>query len=410
MNNVRSGLSRREFLTASLALGAAGLVGPRALRAEDLPPVDLPFERGRRPLVAFPQKRPLMVMTTRPPQLETPFHIFNEGIFTPNDAFFVRWHLANIPNQVDLNTFRLMIRGRVKQPLSLSLEELKRDFEQVEIAAVCQCGGNSRGFFEPRVPGGQWGNGAMGNAKWIGVRLRDLLNKAGLEEDGVQVRFDGLDKPVADATPDFHKSLNLNDAIQEEVLVAHSMNGEPLPWLNGFPLRLVVPGWYATYWVKMLSDVEVLNERDHNFWMEKAYRLPADLCGCIQPGEKTTRSVPIGKMTVRSFITNLENTGKVTGGVPMTIKGIAFDQGYGIDRVLFSVDGGQHWQTARLGQDYGDFSFRPWEAQFTPARGRTYAVQTLAVNRIGESQRFSARWNPSGYLRNAVETVNVHAI
>jgi hypothetical protein len=160
----------------------------------------------------------------------------------------------------------------------------------------------------------------------------------------------------------------------------------------------------------MLSDVEVLNERDHNFWMEKAYRLPANPCGCIHPGEEATRSVPIGKMTVRSFITNLENTGKVTGGVPMTIKGIAFDQGYGIDRVLFSVDGGQHWQTARLGQDYGDFSFRPWEAQFTPARGRTYAVQTLAVNRIGESQRFSARWNPSGYLRNAVETVNVHAI
>lgn len=410
MNNVHSGLSRRGFLTASLALGAVGLIGPRALRAEALPSVDLPFERGLRPLVAFPQKRPLMVMTTRPPQLETPFHIFNEGIFTPNDAFFVRWHLANIPNQVDLNTFRLMIRGRVKQPLSLSLEELKRDFEQVEIAAVCQCGGNSRGFFEPRVPGGQWGNGAMGNAKWIGVRLRDLLNKAGLEEDGVQVRFDGLDQPVADATPDFQKSLNLNDAIQEEVLVAHSMNGEPLPWLNGFPLRLVVPGWYATYWVKMLSDVEVLNERDHNFWMEKAYRLPANPCGCIHPGEEATRSVQIGKMTVRSFITNLENTGKVTGGVPMTIKGIAFDQGYGIDRVLFSVDGGQHWQTARLGQDYGDFSFRPWEAQFTPARGRTYAVQTLAVNRIGESQRFSARWNPSGYLRNAVETVNVHAI
>ena len=410
MNNVHSGLSRRGFLTASLALGAVGLVGPRALLAEDLLPVDLPFERGRRPLVAFPQKRPLMVMTTRPPQLETPFHIFNEGIFTPNDAFFVRWHLANIPNQVDLNTFRLMIRGRVKQPLSLSLEELRRDFEQVEIAAVCQCGGNSRGFFEPRVPGGQWGNGAMGNAKWIGVRLRDLLNKAGLEEDGVQVRFDGLDRPVADATPDFQKSLNLNDAIQEEVLVAHSMNGEPLPWLNGFPLRLVVPGWYATYWVKMLSDVEVLNERDHNFWMEKAYRLPADPCGCIQPGEETTRSVPIGKMTVRSFITNVENNGTVSGGAPMTIKGIAFDQGYGIDRVLFSVDGGQHWQNARLGQDYGDFSFRPWEAQFTPTRGRTYAVQTLAVNRIGESQRFSARWNPSGYLRNAVETVNFHAI
>ena len=409
-NNVNFGMGRRGFLTASVALGVTGLVNPKALWAEDVPHVDLPFERGRRPLVAFPQKRPLMVMTTRPPQLETPFHIFNEQIFTPNDAFFVRWHLANIPASVDLNTFRLVVRGRVKQPLSLSLEDLKKKFEQVDVAAVCECGGNSRGFFDPRVSGGQWGNGAMGNAKWTGVRLRDLLQKAGVEHGAVQVRFDGLDQPVADVTPDFQKSLDLNDAVQRDVLVAHSMNGEPLPLLNGFPLRLVVPGWYATYWVKMLSDIEVLNERDHNFWMEKAYRLPADPCGCVQPGAPITRSVPIGKMTVRSFITNVGQGGTVPGGMPTTIKGIVFDQGYGIDRLLFSPDGGKHWQAARLGMDHGDYSFRPWEAQFTPVSGQTYALQSLAVNRIGESQRFSARWNPSGYLRNAVETVNIKAI
>ncbi len=408
-HNANSGLSRRSFLTTSLALGATSLVKPGVLWAEAAPKVELPFERGRRPLVAFPQKRPLMVMTTRPPQLETPFHVFNDGVFTPNDAFFVRWHLANIPPPVDVRTFRLMIRGNVKQPLSVSLDQLKRDFEQVEIAAVCQCGGNSRGFFDPRVPGGQWGNGAMGNAKWTGVRLRDLLAKSGLEKDGVQVRFNGLDQPVTDGTADFKKSLNLGDAMKEEVIVAHSMNGEPLPWLNGFPLRLVVPGWYATYWVKMLSDIEVLNEHDHSFWSEKAYRLPADPCACLQPGEKMTRSVPIGKMPVRSFITNLENKGTVLGGAPFTIKGIAFDQGYGIDRVLFSADGGQQWQPARLGQDHGDFSFRPWEVEFIPVPGRQYNLQSVAFNRIGESQRFGARWNPNGYLRNVVETVNIHA-
>jgi len=404
------GLNRRSFLTAGLALGAVGLLSPKSLLAREASHVDLPFARGRRPLVAFPQKRPLMVMTTRPPQLETPFPIFNENIFTPNDAFFVRWHLANIPSSVALSTFRLTIRGRVMRQLSLSLDELTHDFEQVEIAAVCQCGGNSRGFFDPRVAGGQWGNGAMGNARWTGVRLRDLLLKAGVHDDAVQVRFDGLDRPVADATPDFQKSLDLDVAMQNEVLVAHSMNGEPLPYLNGFPLRLVVPGWYATYWIKMLSDVEVLKEHDRNFWMEKAYRLPADPCGCIQPGEHIARSVPIGKMTVRSFITNMEQGGTVSSDAPVTIKGIAFDQGYGIDRVLFSIDGGQRWQAARLGDDYGDFSFRPWVAQFTPARGRAYALQSLAVNRIGESQRFSARWNPGGYLRNAVETIHVRAV
>ena len=390
--------------------GALSLVGVHHAGAQDAGSVSLPFGRGVRPLVAFPQKRPLMVMTTRPPQLETPFPIFNEYIFTPNDAFFVRWHLANIPLSIDLNTFRLTIHGRVKQPLSLRVEELKRDFEQVEVAAVCQCAGNSRGFFTPRVPGGQWGNGAMGNALWTGVRLRDILAKADVENDAIQVRFDGLDRPVADVTPDFRKSLDLDDAVQEDVLVAHSMNGEALPMLNGFPLRLVVPGTYATYWIKMLSDIEVLNQKDHQFWMEKAYRLPADPCGCSQPEKSVTRSVPIGKMTVRSFITNVGSGGTVPGGVPMTIKGIAFDQGYGIDRVLFSLNGGQEWQAARLGADYGDYSFRPWEAQFMPVAGRTYSLQSLAVNRIGESQRFSARWNPGGYLRNAVEMVNIHAV
>ena len=165
-NEGKPGIDRRHLLKGSLALGLASLLTPRVLWANDSPAITLPFERGRRPLVAFPQKRPLMVMTTRPPQLETPFHIFNEDIFTPNDAFFVRWHLANIPREIDVNTFRLTIRGRVNQSLSLSLHDLHTQFEQVEIAAVCQCGGNSRGFFQPRVPGGQWGNGAMGNANW----------------------------------------------------------------------------------------------------------------------------------------------------------------------------------------------------------------------------------------------------
>ena len=268
--NSESNLTRRRFLRASLILGGVGIFGTRVTSATEPSSLDLPFERGRRPLVAFPQKRPLMVMTTRPPQLETPFHIYNESVFTPNDAFFVRWHLPNIPATVDANTFELKIRGRVQQPLSFSIKSLKQDFNQVDIAAVCQCSGNSRGYFDPPVPGGQWGHGAMGNAIWTGVRLRDLLLKARLDKKAVHVRFDGLDQPVANVTPDFRKSLSVDDAMGEHVLVAHSMNGEPLPWLNGFPLRLVVPGWYATYWVKMLNDIEVITSPDQNYWTKQA--------------------------------------------------------------------------------------------------------------------------------------------
>ena len=280
------GLTRRRFLQAGLIAGGLSALGLPSARASSPSNIELPFSRGSRPLVAFPEKRRLMVMTTRPPQLETPFPIFNENIFTPNDAFFVRWHLANIPTTVDLQTFRLTIRGRVKHTLSFSLTDLQKQFEPVEVAAVCQCAGNSRGYFEPRVPGGQWGHGAMGNALWKGVRLRDLLEKAGLGKDAKHVRFDGLDRPVADATPDFLKSLSLNNATADHVLVAYSMNGEPLPFLNGFPLRLVVPGWYASYWVKMLNDIEVLNTDDHNFWMDPAYRIPDNACGCLRARSK----------------------------------------------------------------------------------------------------------------------------
>ncbi len=402
-----NGLTRRRFFQTSAIAGGLALMGQPLVQADPLPSLELPFQRGHRPLVAFPEKRPLMVMTTRPPQLETPFSVFNENIFTPNDAFFVRWHLANIPSTLDLNTFRLRVRGRVKQALSWSLEELQTQFEPVEIAAVCQCAGNGRGFSYPRVAGGQWGNGAMGNAIWQGVRLRDLLEKVGLEKDARVVRFDGLDRPVADATPDFLKSLSLDDRVLDHTLIAYAMNGEPLPWLNGYPLRLVVPGWYATYWVKMLFDIEVLNREDHSFWMDPAYRIPDNPCGCLEPGEKATHKIPISTMPVRSFITNISG-GDILRPSPHTlIKGIAFDQGYGIDQVLVSIDGGQHWKAATLGPDHGDFSFRPWEIRvpFTP--GRSYSLQSLAINRIGESQQIHPRWNPNGYLRNAVEQIDV---
>ena len=403
------GLTRRRFLKTSFITGGLAALGLQTARATSPQSIELPFSRGHRPLVAFPQKRPLMVMTTRPPQLETPFPVFDKNIFTPNDAFFVRWHLANIPTTIDLQTFRLTLHGRVKHPMSFSLRQLQEQFEPVEVAAVCQCAGNSRGFSDPRVAGGQWGHGAMGNALWKGLRLRDLLEKVGLEKDAKHVRFDGIDRPVADATPDFLKSLSLNDASADHVLVAYAMNGEPLPFLNGFPLRLVVPGWYATYWVKALNDIEVLNQEDHKFWMDPAYRIPANACGCVEPGEKASHKIPISTMKVRSFITNIADGAIITAGSKTLVKGIAFDQGYGIDQVLCSIDGGKHWKAAKLGKDHGDFSFRPWETLVNFKPGKQYQLQSIAINRIGESQQFQPKWNPSGYLRNAVETIHVSA-
>ncbi len=397
-------LTRSSFVAGTLAaIGGAALTNLSARAANA---VTQPFENGQRALVAYPQKRELILLTSRPVQLETPFSVFDAGAITPNDSFFVRWHLAGVPTSIDPSAYSLKVHGLVNTPLSLSLDDLRKQFDAVEITAVCECAGNSRGFFSPRVAGGQWGNGAMGNAKWTGVRLKDILAKAGLATGAMQVRFDGMDAPVLPQTPDFMKSIDIDLATSDDVIVAYAMNGQPLPLLNGYPVRLVVPGYYGTYWVKMLNDIEALDRVDDNYWMKSAYRVPADPCGCMVPGTKVP-TVPISRLTVRSFITNLSDGQRIRSGQRHEVRGIAFDSGYGIASVLFSADGGMHWIKASLGPDVGKYSFRTWSSSFAAVAGQTYALQSLATNAIGETQRTTPVWNSGGYLRNSIETVRV---
>jgi DMSO/TMAO reductase YedYZ molybdopterin-dependent catalytic subunit len=401
---------RRQFLRRASLAGAAALLGAGPRRGSAADTVTLPFANGERPLAQYPQKRPLILQTSRPPQLETPFAVFNESILTPNDAFFVRYHLANIPTSIDPGKFRLEIKGEVKAPLSLSLDTLRRDFENVEIVAVNQCSGNSRGFFQPRVGGGQLGNGAMGNAKWRGVRLKDVMEKAGLQASARQVVCNGLDTPVLPQTPDFIKALDIDHALDGEVMLAFEMNGEPLPMLNGFPLRLVVPGYYGTYWVKHLNELTVIPDVLDNFWMSTAYRIPNTPGACVEPGTTAKSTVPINRFNVRSFITSHADGARIAAKQPARIRGIAFDGGSGIREVLFSGDGGKSWQSAALGDDLGRYSFREWTLSYAPTEPGEVAWKCRAINRLGESQPMEPLWNPSGYLRNVVETVKVNVL
>ncbi len=398
--------SRRQFIATAGLAGLSSSLMPT--QAEDT--VTLPFENGERPLVKYPQKRPLIRLTTRPPQLETPFSVFNEGLITPNDAFFVRYHLAlNTPPNVDVEQFRLQIKGNVKTPLALSIADLKSQFEPVEIVAVNQCSGNSRGFSQPRVPGGQSGHGAMGNARWKGVRLKDVLEKAGVGAGARQATFNGLDAAFVAQTPDFVKALDIDQALDGEVMLAYEMNGEDLPVLNGFPLRLVVPGHYGTYWVKHLHEITVIDEVFNGYWMNPAYRIPDNACACVEPGTTPKKTVPITRYNVRSFITSLPEGAQVKSGQPLEVKGIAFDGGYGIQQVLFSEDGGRNWHEAELLKDLGKYSFRGWRTNFTPQRTGAFELKAKATNRIGQSQPLEPLWNPAGYMRNVVETVHVTA-
>jgi len=405
-----SSFNRRRFLRAAGFAGAAALLGRGAsiALAGEGDTVTLPFANGERKLVAYPQKRALIQQTARPPQLETPFSVFNEGVITPNDAFFVRYHLAGIPLSIDPEAFRLEVKGAVAKPLTLSLADLRSQFEPAEIVAVNQCSGNSRGFFQPRVGGGQLGNGAMGNAKWKGVRLKDVLEKAGLQAGAKQVIANGLDKPILEKTPDFIKALDIDHATDGEVMLAFEMNGEPLPMLNGFPLRLVVPGYYGTYWVKHVNELSVIPEVLDNFWMTTAYRIPNTPGACVEPGTASKSTIPINRFNVRSFITSHADGDKVAKQKPVALRGIAFDGGAGIREVLVSTDDGKSWSETELGKDLGRYSFREWTASITLNAGPA-ELKCRAVNRLGETQPMEPLWNPAGYMRNVVETVKVNA-
>lgn len=409
LNRSPTSIGRRRFLRdAGVALAAAGGGAFTSMAATQLQP----FGNGERELVAYPQKRPLLRITTRPPHLETPFSVFNEGVITANDAFFVRYHLANIPLAVDLATFRLKVRGKVGTELSLSMAQLRALANPVEIVAVNQCSGNSRGFSSPRVFGAQLGNGSMGNARWTGIPLKTVLHKAGVAADAKQVTFRGLDAPVLPSTSAFVKALDIDVATGPDVLLAWGMNGRDLPLLNGYPLRLVVPGYFGTYWVKHLSEITVIDEAfsGHDAWfMTTGYRLPDNECGCIAPGTTAPKTTPITKLRVRSFVTSLANNAVVKVGQRTLVKGIAFDGGTGIKKVEASMDGGLSWQEAMLGKNLGRYSFREWTLPIMPKEPGPFGLLVRATGMSGETQPTDASWNPAGYARNVIESLNIVA-
>ncbi len=351
----------------------------------------------------------MLLLTERPPQLETPFEVFDRGAFTPNDAFFVRYHLAGTPPRgLDAASHRLKVMGAVETALDLSLENLRRDFPTVELAAVNECSGNGRGFSLPRVAGGQLGEGMMGNALWRGVPVRALLERAGVKAAARAVEFNGADRPQISSVPDFVKGLGIDHARNGEVMVAYEMNGAPLPLLNGYPLRLIVPGYYGTYWVKHLTELTVLEQESQSYWMQKAYRIPDNDCACVAPGTAAAATRPIGKLNVRSFITNLTDGQTAKASSRQAVKGIAFDGGSGVAAVDLSTDGGKTWEPTSLGRDHGRYSFREWSTQAKLEHGE-HRLIARATSKSGEVQPLQANWNPSAYMRNAADMVRVLA-
>lgn len=363
---------------------------------------------AERPLAdPFAGKRAMIVQRSLPPLLETPMDAFKTGTITPTDRFFVRWH-NQFPTEIDPADHSIRITGHVATPQSLSLASLAR-LPQAEVTAVNQCAGNGRGLFSPRVPGAQWANGAIGCAVWRGPRLRDVLALASPRPGALVVRASGLDVPPMEGAPQFAKSISLDHALGGEVLLATHMNGAPLPLVHGFPVRLIVPGWFSTYWVKMLDHLEVLNTPDTGHWTMNAYRAPDNPQANADPAAPAGPSRPVTAMVPRSFITNIAPGSRHPKARPLEISGIAMGGDTGVESVVVSADNGQSWHKARLGPDQGRYSFRRFATTLMPPAGATMLL-ARATNSRGEAQPLTANWNPGGYYRSVVEPVAVEFI
>ncbi len=401
-------MERRDFFKKTLVVAGTASLGSSTLNAGEThqPTYDRPIAP-----IAFPEKRPLITYSDRPPLLETPREVFSNSI-TPNDQFFVRWHMPNIPTHLDPETYTISINGEVEKELKISLNDLKTKFKQVETTAVLQCGGNSRSAFTPIAGGIQWGSGAMGCAKWKGVRLREVLEHAGIKKDAKWIGFNGSETAAYYETPNFVRELHL-DELDDEVILAYEMNGEDLPYLNGYPLRLVIPGTYSDSWVKMLSNITLTTEYKHLFFMDIAYRIPDNECECETPEEKFKTTKPITKMNVKSIIGYPTKNTIINRNSQVVVRGVAFDNGHGIKQVMISLDGGKTWEETMLDDgSAGKYAFRAFRFGFKPKKDGKMTIMTKAINNANEEQPFAKdiKWNHGGYKYNGIDEVTIEVI
>lgn len=348
-------------------------------------------------------KRNMLVRSVRPEDLETPLSGFSDYI-TPIEHFFIRTHVY-VP-RVNMNEWRLKVEGDVATALTLTMGDLRR-LPAVELASVLECAGNGRGFYEPSVPGLQWANGAVGNARWRGVRLADVLKRARVKESAKEILFNGADVPMG-TMPDFQRSIPIAKALDARTLLAFEMNGETLPAKHGFPLRVVAPGWAGDSWIKWLTSISVLDKEHDGFWMTRAYRHPGTP---VAPGTAVPleQMQPVTSLRVKSVIAGPLDGSQLVNGQPVTIRGVAWSGDAGpVTVVDVSVDGGRSWKPASLQRDQRtEFGWRQWEYKWTPTREAYYTILARARDAAGNTQPFDQEWNPSGYGWNVIPRVGV---
>lgn len=336
-----------------------------------------------------------------PQNLATPLAYFDR-VLTPTSVFFVRSHFG--PPALD-RARKTTFDGMVKTPFTLNVDELRAQFPEVTVTAVLQCSGNGRALHVPRVPGLQWVHGAMGQATFTGVRLKDVLTKAGIAKDALHVRIAGADAPPKPSTPAFLRSLPIERAMDPSTILAYRMNGEDLTLAHGAPLRLVVPGWAGDHWVKWLVSVRAQKEEAPGFFMQTAYRMPIEPVepGASVPPEKTR---PATTFPVKSVIARPGGApGEKRPVGPQEVVGLAFSGVAPIDKVEVSIDGGKTFAPAKLEGEAGVGRAQVFRFVFDRKEPGRVSVMARAKDKKGNEQPRSPAWNPSGYFWNGWHAV-----
>jgi sulfite oxidase len=388
---MKNSLTRSQLLAGlGGALGAAAL--PRGVRAATAPLMDVVVERP------YDWGTPLSELTGL------------DGLYTPNRTFFIRSHMGPPPS-IDKSAWRLTIDGMVERPLQLSLDDLRK-MERVEVPAVLQCSGNGRYFFGEAFPnashpaGAQWLYGGVSHGRFAGVRVRDVLHRAGLKSGARFSNNSGLDNPLLPTTPKVVRGIELEKLLNPDTIIAYEMNGEPLPYYHGFPARLLVPGWAGDHSVKWLAHMNISDTITKGFWTAVGYRYPNKL-GPPGKGVKPQDEHPVTALNVKSLIVSPLDGASVREGVPTTVRGVAWSgDGAYARRVEVSVDGGRSWRDAELGESPGRFGWRTFTLRWTPSAGSA-TVMARATDNRGAVQPHVSPWNPGGYMWNAIQSVRL---
>ena len=375
--------TRRSFLfTCSRAgLGAAALAS--------IPP-------WARDTIAASAPPRIIVRNDWPEHWETGLEALGRAWLTPNDLFFVRSHFP-VP-QVDPARWRLEVGGQVETPLSLSLDEL-RALPSAEAAHTLECAGNGRGLFRlASTSGTQWERGAVGNARWRGVRLATLLKRAGVKSEAKHVWLEAADRAPLPGVPPFLRSIPLEKAMAD-TLLAWSMNGAPLPRLHGAPLRAIVPGWYGMASTKWVTRIRLEAEPSDNHFIARGYRY-------AYPGDDPANATPVEELRVKSLITWPLEGARIRPGA-ISLLGFAWAGPAGVERVEVSIDAGASWQAARFAGESEPLAWRRWQAEVALARVGPTTLMARATDGAGVTQPMEARPNAGGYGNSSIHRVNI---